>query len=456
MRIIIVGAGKTAEVLVWHLEKTAHDVIVVDKNRDRIEKITNDYSVNGVCGSGASREVLLYAGADTADVIISLTQTDEINLLACSMAKSLGTSFAAAQLERDELIGDERYIKEKFGIDYILTPKLLACETIMDQVCFNCANRVEPFFDSDVLLAEITVDKDSILADAELKSIKPMLGSDFLIFGVQRNEKLMVPRGDFVLKVGDSIGIIADKYEMLRLFEKVRLTRKPVRSVMIIGGGELGESVAERLIKKHISVKLVESDAERCTGLSEKLPKAKIIFGNETDVDLLESEGIGKCDACICVTESDETNLLSSLIAWTNGIDNIITRINSDSYDRVLKKVTINITLSPERCVAQSLLGYIQSIGSGGKKAGQSKYFSLGPAILKIDAFDIPVGFSKADIPLMSDGINLKKGVIIGAVERGDHMFIPKGSDELRSGDRIYVISENHIGINALTDLFEI
>ena len=455
MRIIIVGAGKTAEVLVRHLEKTSHDVIVVDKSRDRIEEITNEYSVNGVYGSGATREVLLSAGADTADVIISLTQTDEINLLVCSMAKSLGTRFAAAQLERDELIADENYIKEKFGIDYVLTPNLLVCETIMDQVCFNSANRVESFFDSDVLLAEITIDKDSILADSELKSLKPMLGSDFLIFGVLRNDKLMVPRGDFVLKDGDSIGIIADKDEMLRLFEKVRLTRKPERSVMIIGGAELGESVAARLIKKHITVRLVESNADRCSKLAEKLPKAKIIFGNETDVDLLESEDIEKCDACICVTDSDETNLLSSLIAWTNGIDNIITRINSDSYDRALKKVTINITLSPERCITQTLLGYIQSIGNGGKKNGASKYFSLGPAILKIDAFNIPVGFTKADIPLMSDGIHLKKGAIIGAVERGNRMFIPKGSDELRSGDRIYVISENHIGINALMDLFE-
>ncbi len=156
MRIIIVGAGKTAEVLVRHLEKTAHDVIVVDKSGDRIEEITNNYSVNGVCGSGASREVLLSAGADTADLIISLTQSDEINLL--------------------------------------------ACETIMDQVCFNAANRVEPFFDTNVLLAEITVDKDSILADAELKDIKPMLGSDFLIFGVLRNDKLMVPPTSICLK----------------------------------------------------------------------------------------------------------------------------------------------------------------------------------------------------------------------------------------------------------------
>ena len=247
MRIIIVGAGKTAEVLIQYLEKTKHDVIVIDKNKDKIESITNSYSVNGVCGSGASREVLKAAGADTADVVISLTPVDEINLLACSMAKSIGTRFAVAEVERSELICDEQYLREKFGIDYILVPKDLVASSIADQIYFNAANRVDTFLDSRILLAEITIDSDSILADAKLKDVKPMLGSDFLILGVLRDDKLMVPKGEFVLKAGDAIGIIADKNEMTSLFSRVNLVRKPVRSVMMIGGGELGAALAGQL-----------------------------------------------------------------------------------------------------------------------------------------------------------------------------------------------------------------
>lgn len=454
MRIIIVGAGKTAEVFVQHLEKSSHDVILIDKNKDKIEKITNEYSVNGVCGSGASRDVLLSAGADTADVLISLTPVDEINLLACSMAKSLGTSYTIAQLERDELLGDEGYLREKFEIDYILTPKILVCEKIADQVCFNSANRVEQFFDSSVLLAEITVDKDSILADAELKNIKPMLNADFLVFGVLRNDKLMVPKGEFVLKVGDAIGIIADKEEMTNLFAKVNLTRKPVRSVMLIGGGDIGASLAALLSSKHISVKVVESDINRCRELTEQLPKAKIIYGSETDVELLEDEGIAKCDACICSSESDEANLLSSLIAWTNGVGNIITKINAESYDRVLRKATINITISPDRSIAEKLLEYLLSIRENGKNAGMSRYYSMGSAMLKISGFNIPSGFPKADKPLMCDEMRLKKGVIIGVIARGDKMIIPKGSDVIRAGDKIFVLSENAGDIRTPLDIF--
>ncbi len=455
MRIIIVGAGKTAEVLIQYLEKTKHDVIVIDKNKDKIESITNSYSVNGVCGSGASREVLKAAGADTADVVISLTPVDEINLLACSMAKSIGTRFAVAEVERSELICDEQYLREKFGIDYILVPKDLVASSIADQIYFNAANRVDTFLDSRILLAEITIDSDSILADAKLKDVKPMLGSDFLILGVLRDDKLMVPKGEFVLKAGDAIGIIADKNEMTSLFSRVNLVRKPVRSVMMIGGGELGAALAGQLTKHRISVKLVDNDRSRCEELLEQLPKAKIIYGNGTDVALLDKEGIGKCDACVCTAESDEVNLLASLIAWSNGVNNIITKIQTSSYERVLRKVTINITISPDRIIAGKLLDYLLSLQKSSSDFGMSRYYSLGPEMLRISEFTIPVHFPKADTPLSGDEIRLKKGFIIGAIARGDKIIIPKGTDVMRVGDRVFVLSESRLEIESPMDIFQ-
>lgn len=453
MRIIIVGAGKTAESLIQNLEKSRHDVIIIDRSREIVESITNQYSVNGVCGSGASREVLLRAGADTADVLISLTPTDEINLLACSMAKSLGTRFTAAQLERSELICDDAYLREKFGIDYILIPKNLLASHIADQIYFNAANRVDTLPDSGVLLAEITVDKDSILSEAKLKDLKPMLKSDFLVFGVLRNDQLMVPKGEFVLKTGDAIGIIADKAEMTKLFSRVDLVRKPVNSVMLIGGGELGASLATQLIGHRIRVKLVESSRDRCEELLEQLPKAQIVYGNGTDVQLLNEEGIGKCDACVCVTGSDETNLLASLIAWTSGVDNIITKIETASYDRVLRKATINITVSPDRVIAERLLEFLLTLQTEGNPE-TVRYYSLGAAMLKICQFVIPANFPKADTPLKSGKMRLKKGVIIGAMSRGETTIIPKGNDVLRTGDRIFVLSESQPDIRSLMDIF--
>lgn len=453
MRIIIVGGGKTAEILIQHLEKSNHDIIIIDKLKEVVESFTNRYSVNGVCGSGASRAVLASAGADTADALISLTPIDEINLLACSMAKNFGTRYTVAEVEREELLSDKAYLKERFGVDYILTPKDLAASAVADQIYFNSANRVEPFFDSSVLLAEIIVEKDSILANAKLGSIKPLLKSDFLVFGVLRGDKLMVPKGEFELHPGDVIGIIADKNEMTNLFSRVDLVREPVRSVMLIGGGDLGETLANRLIKHKISVKLIEINRDRCEELMSAIPKANIIFGNGTDADLLEKEGIGKCDACVCVTGSDENNLLATLIAMTNGVNNIITTIHSIPYERVLRKITRNITISPERVIAKKLLDYILSLETD-NRGEMTRFYSLGPEMLKISEFHIPVGFAKADMPLKSNDMKLKKGVIIGAIATDDRIIIPKGNDVIHCGDNVFILSESHLTIRSPMDIF--
>ena len=453
MRIIIVGVGKTAEVLIQHLEKSNHDIIVIDKSKDIIETITNEYSVNGICGSGASRKVLMAAGADTADVLISLTPVDEINLLACSMAKSFGTRYTVASLERVELICDDSYLRDNFNIDYIITPKNLVASYIADQIYFCAANRVESFLDSRILLAEITVAKNSILAEAKLKDVKPLLKSDFLVFGVLRNDKLIIPKGDFVLKPGDILSIIADENEITEIFSRVNLVRNPVHSVMIIGGGELGEALTEQLIANHINVKLVEYNRTRCEALLETLPKADIIYGNGTDVELLEEEGIKKCDACICATNSDETNLLSSLIAWTNGVNNIITTTKTSAYDRVLCQVTINISVSPSRVVAEKLLDYLMSLQNTGKHR-MSRYYSLGRYMLKICEFNVPDGYAKTDIPLMNSEMRLKKDVLICAIIRNGETLIPKGNDVIKSKDRIFVLTESRFDINSLDDIF--
>ncbi len=370
------GGGKTAEILIQHLEKSNHDIIIIDKLKEVVESITNRYSVNGVCGSGASRAVLASAGADTADALISLTPIDEINLLACSMAKNFGTRYTVAEVEREELISDKAYLKEKFGVDYILTPKDLAASAVADQIYFNSANRVEPFFDSSVLLAEIIVEKDSILANAKLGSIKPLLKSDFLVFGVLRGDKLMVPKGEFELHPGDVIGIIADKNEMTNLFSRVDLVREPVRSVMLIGGGDLGETLANRLIKHKISVKLIEINRDRCEELMSAIPKANIIFGNGTES--LETDNRGE----------------------------------------------------------------------------MTRFYSLGPEMLKISEFHIPVGFAKADMPLKSNDMKLKKGVIIGAIATDDRIIIPKGTDVIHYGDNIFILSESHLTIRSPMDIF--
>ncbi len=454
MRVVIVGAGRAGCLLAKMLADGGHDVIVVDKSRSVIEEITDRLSVNGVCGSGASREVLLAAGADTADVLVSMTPVDETNLLVCSMAKNSGARYVAASLDRDELTCDEAYLRERFHIDYILTPKKLVAQEIAEQIFFNAANKVESLFDSRILMTEITVGKDSQLIDSTLNDLKPRLEVDFLVFAVNRGGRLLVPHGGFVLQKGDVIGLVAAEQEMVRLFAKIGLSRKPVKHALLVGGGDVGELLARALIAHGVRVKLVESDRAHCQELMEKLPGAKIVYGSGVDVELMEEEQIQKADACVCLTGQDETNLLASLVAWSGGVDNIITKIETDSYEKVLRQVTINITVSPDRTIAGKLMEFIQNIRKQ-DPAEESRYYSLGTGMIRAKSFHIPEGFEKAGIPLMSNRIKLKKGMIAAAIIRNGRHIIPKGADSFQSGDRVIIILENGQKADVLSDVLE-
>ena len=452
MRIIIVGSGRSCEILVRQMEKSEHDIIVVDKNRKIVDAITDKYSVNGVCGSGASKEVLLAAGADTADILISLTPVDEINLLACSMAKYLGTRYTVARITREDLLRDYPYLLENFNLDLVLNSKQLFAEALAKQVFFNAVNRVEEVLDSQAMFAEITVEKDSVLNNARLQEVKPVLQTDFLIFGVLREGKLQIPKGDFVLREGDIIGIIAEKGNMQEILSKVSMVCKPVRSAMLVGGGETGRTLAGILTRQKVKVTIVESDRERCAELMDAFPKVNVVYGDGKEVELLEDAGIHKNDTCICLTGSDETNLLVSLIAWSNGIGNIITRISSDAYDKVLRKVTINVTMSPDKLTAGELMDYINSIRSSDSHV-ICRCYNLGTVLFNIYEFSVPQDYKWCGLPLMSNKLQLKKGMIIGVIQRGKTSIIPKGSDSLQAGDRLFVISDGQVLVRSINDV---
>lgn len=456
MRIIIVGVARGSALLAKMLAENSHDVIVVDKSQKVIDEITDKISVNGVCGSAASRDVLLAAGADTADVLISMVPEDETNLLACAMAKNIGTRRVIAKLERDELIGEMKYLCEKFSIDHILTPKSLISGSITKQIYYNAVNKVEQLFDFPVLAAELAVENDSPLVNKKLNEIKQSMGLDFMVFAVNRAGKMLVPKGNFELHRGDVIGIAAKNEEMLKLLTQIGLMRKPVKNVTIVGGGAVGESLAKQLLSNSINVKIIEQDRERCAFLMEELKGAQIIFGSGVDIQLMEEEKLRKADACVCLTGKDETNLLVSLIAWSNGVDSIITKIDTDSYERVLRRVTISVTVSSDRIIAANLMEYVQSLQSFGRfGAGESRYYQIGEAMAQICRFEIPQGFRRVGLPLYHEDMRLKKGIIIAAVLREGSYFVPKGQDSLKVGDSIVIISEKDNKILSLPEIFD-
>ncbi len=454
MKIIIVGAGYSGSLLAEQLSEHGHDISVIDKSKEAIDNITNRSTVNGVFGSGASRSVLIQAGAEMADILISMTSNDETNLLVCQLAKSIGTRRVVACLRRSELMDDADYIKEKFSIDHILCPQRILAEMVTRQIYFPSTNRVLALYDERVLLAEITIGKGSIFEGKRIKELKPSLDIEFLVVAVSRNGSATVPNGSFVLKEGDVVCIVTHNKEMMNLLSDMSLITKPVKKVMIVGGGETGLIVAQHLSKLKLDIKIIENDRKRCEELYELVPKAKTIYGSGEDIKLLEEEKISGTDAFICLTNNDELNLLASLIALSKGIRNIILKIRKASYEKVLRQVTISVSLSEDVLLAARIMDYVQSIKNlNSTEAGISRYFQLAGGLVMVSRLAITSGFAKTDIPLTS--LKIKKGVIIAAIIRNSDMIIPNGNDVLKNGDNIILFADRTYNFSKASDILE-
>lgn len=457
MKLIIVGMGLTGTHLARLTAQEGHDVVVVDADQKKVDEMTDRYSVSGVCGSGASREVLLKAGADTADIVVALTRVDEVNLICCKTAKDCGARYAAAKVESPEFFAECEYLKREFSVDYVVNPKQAAAETISRQIGLPVDVKAEGFFGGDEAVISLTVDEASELCGRHLRDAKQILGADTLIGTVCRKGKLYVPKGDFKLHAGDEVSIIAARRAILDIARKMGRIHKPVKNVLIVGGGAIGEYLAGELLKAHKSVKVLDSDRERCIKLREQLPaEIEVALVDGIDAEVLTKEGIKNADVCVCLTGQDETNLIVSLFAWSCGVSSVITKVNAPSYESLLNKVHINITISPVVITADALLAFLRNVAVYNDEGNdiQTMYRladGLGEAIEFI-AYESSRGVG---IPFKSPEFRTRDDVLIGVLIRDGKSMIPDGDSQILPGDHVVVIAKASHGLATLDDIFE-
>lgn len=455
MKIIIVGLGKTGMLLADTLSRENHDVTVVDCDKEKVEAATDKYSVSGVWGSGASQSVLLKAGADTADVVLALTPSDEANLMTCMTAKRTGTRFAALKLERPEFGSDKNYLSEQFGIDYIVNTKLDTAKEINRQIGLPGRVKADAFFDNEVIMLRIDIGEGSPLAGSSLKDVRGIFDADMLVATVRRGEKVFVPDGSFVIQQGDVADVIAPSASVEKIVQKLGLVRKPVKKVFIVGGGTTGLYLAGRLLKEGKQVTILECDKERCIELSEMLPEARIAYAEAIDSNVLHEEGIDSADVCVSLTGEDEKNLVISLFAWSCGIGSIITKVNQPTYERLLSKVKIDISISPTVISADMLMRFIRNITVYNEKGNDiNRIYSIAGGLAEAIEFVAFDDCRLLGVPLKNPEFKLKKGLLLAGVIRGSEVIIPNGSTTIESGDRVIVIAKAGHRMNILNDIF--
>lgn len=455
MKIIVVGLGQIGQEIAKELINKDHEITVIDTNKELVDSFTNKYEALGIVGSGASKETQLKAKCNYADVVIALTPTDEINLLCCLTAKHLGSKYTIATVKSLEYQNNDEYLNSKLGIDLVINSERSTAEEITRIVGYPSSIKIEPFTESKINMAEITIREDSLLNNLTINDLKEKNKNKINIACVIRKEKIIIPNSNFKLEIGDIIYVLAPTVRMHKFLKKIKLINKPVKSVLMIGCGNIGKKLTNNLLNMNIKVKIIEFDLKKCQELSEEFPTVDVIYGDGLNSDLLIEEGIKNFDCCISLTGNDESNLVVSMFAWSCQVCKIITKISSISYTAMLHNVKIDSTVSPYYTILNSIVKYVRSIKECVNKDSSLKtLFRFANNKAEAIEFVISDECDYCGIPFSK--LNIKSDSQIALIVRNRNVIIPNSTDCLEKDDKVIVISKSDMGLCNISDIFNI
>lgn len=457
MNIVIVGDGKVGDTLIQYISGEGHNVTVIDKNPALINRVVNQYDVQGVEGNGASHAIQVEAGVQNADLFIAVANTDELNMVCCMMAKSLGAAHTIARVRDPEYSRENDFLRNHLGIDVVVNPEYDTAREIARLIRFPAALKLDAFANGQVDMAEIYISEGHPLAGRQLYTLSSLFGVRVLVCAIRRGEQVFIPSGDFTIMVGDSVSITASHTDLSAFFGKLGLMGKPIKDVMLLGGGRIAFYLAQHLIKLGIRTRIVEIDETRAQYLAEQLPGANVICADCTNSEILEEEGIAEMDACIALTGNDEENVIVSMFSRTCGVERIITKVDRLSFIKMLPQLGVDCTVSPRQISSATVLRYLRGMENGKKLAqklsgkdtegmpsvGIKSLYKLCDDRAEALEFDVDEHFGLLGIPFASDKFKLKPNTLIASIVRHGKVIYPHGGSTLEVGDSVIVVTTN-------------
>ncbi len=451
LNIIIVGAGKVGSTLADKLTAEGNNVTIIDKNGELVSRLSTTYDIMGIVGNGSSYSTLMDAGIESADLIIAVTDSDELNLLCCTLAKKVGNCSAIARVRTPDYEGELLYLRDKLDISMIINPEFEAAREINRILHFPSAISVNAFAKGSVDMIKFKIPGDCILCKMSLMDFQNKDGFKVLFCAVERGDELIIPNGRFRLREGDVASIIGAPKEADRFFRKIGLGGHRINSAMIIGGGKTSFYLAKYLIQSGISVKIIESDIARCNELHELLPSSVVIVnGDGADESLLQQENLSGTDAVIPLTGLDEENIILSLYAMrvAPGIK-AITKVNHINFSKLINELDLGSVVYPRFMTAELIRTYVRakrnSIGSNIETV-----YRLFDDRAEAIEFKIETEAEYTNVPLKD--LKLKDNLLIASVIRNGNAFIPGGTDVIAPGDTVIIVT-THSGFDNIRDI---
>ena len=439
MKVIISGCGKIGTAILQSLIKEEHDIVVIDTSAEIIESITNRFDVIAICGNGASYDVLVEAGAKSSDLFISVTSSDEYNMLACFVAKKLGVRNTVARIRNSEYNNSGfNYIKNELGISVSVNPELLTAQRLFNVLSLPSATSVENFSASEMEMIEVIVKEDAKIQGVPLYELRKKIPHNFLVCLVEREGKVHIPNGSFTIQSGDKIGLFASKTDANDILKYFGYNKKRIKSVIIVGASKIAFYLSKLLIGAKSSVKIIDIDEQKCLEFSEKLDKATIVHGNGMSQELLTEEGVLSTDALVALTGKDEENVLMSIFAKNKNVPKTITKVNREEILSLSSELGLDTVVSSKQLVADLIVSYARALESS-KKSKIETLYSLFGGMAEASEFKILPDFKNTNVPLKD--LNISKQVLVAGIIRNRETIIPCGEDVFRIGDKVILIT---------------
>ena len=451
MKIVIIGLGTIGRTILKNLSGKGHHITIIDEDKDKIENLIGKYDVSGVVGNGACLDIQREARVKDADLAIVLTNSDELNVFACLVAKKIGVKNTIARVRNPDYRKQIMEMKDALGISMIVNPEKDTASEIFNLINLPSIAQVEHFANGRVLLVEIVAEPGCALIGETLISLGKKLNTKVLICAVQRGQSVTIPTGNFMIQEGDRIHLTSDAKSLRDFLAEINLVKSPLKNIMIVGGSKIGYYLADELSKKKYKIKLIESDAAVAEELADELPRVTVVHGNGAQHDLLMEEGIEAMDAFVALTDIDEENMVVSMFANKMKVKKTITQIKSDDLIGMLDELGIENNVSPKNIVANRIISYIRALAN-----------TRGSNILTLyrlvnDQVEAMEFYAKKreriyDRPLKA--LKIKENCLVACIIRENEVIIPGGNDCIKLGDNVIVVT-THKNFDDLTDILE-
>ena len=446
MRILVVGDGKVGYTLAEQLTREGHDVVIIDRSEEVLQRSQDTLDVLCVRGNGANAKTLIDAGVDKADFLIATTASDETNMLCCLLGKRLGARYTMARIRDPEYNESIALLQKEIAIDNTINPERATALEISRLLRFPFANNIESFAKGQVEMVEFRAQEKDVVVGCPVRSLSSRLPGipRVLYAAVERGGEVIIPNGDFVIQPGDRVHVAGEMVTITNYFRFLGKHSLRIKNVMLLGCGRISYYLAKMIVPAGLHVAMIEIKPDKAEDLSEQLPHVNVILGDGTDQELLEQEGLDQMDAFVALCDRDEENLMTGLFAVKQGVPKVIVKNNRVAYADIISGMGLESIVSPKSITCATILRYVRArVNSEGTKV-ERLYRLMNDRVEALE-FIARAGDSYIGVPLKN--LNIRKGALVAVIVHQGKVIVPFGDDHIEEGDRVVIIvCENGIG----------